>query len=164
MQTLIQDLSAKQIHEDSQAAKKDRQPEIEKLEYSGEDDGILREVVTFLDMSLYDLSLCDLDKQVIDSIGIVVTLVRNELDPAGFQGPRFVPMKKDWRFSQLRAHVLARHARLHREKIQMGQRLFISAGELPASFSLVGRQHSVCGEEKQWKQRQDVDPQASPRK
>ena len=86
METLVEDFAAEQIHEDSQATEEDREPQIEKLEYSGENDGILAQVVAFPEMNAADFSIREIDIQIVDSVGIVVVLVSESLrDFAGLE-------------------------------------------------------------------------------
>ena len=44
VQALVEDLAAEQVHEDSQAAEEDGQPQIEHLEHGGEDVGVQAEI------------------------------------------------------------------------------------------------------------------------
>src|SRR5713226_7674944 len=57
VETLVENLAAEQIHEDSQAAEKDGEAQIEKLEYSGEHDRILGQVESLVDVNADDFSL-----------------------------------------------------------------------------------------------------------
>ena len=64
VQALVQNLSPKKIHEDSEAAEEDRQPQIEKLEHPGENDGIVGQIVGLADVDAGDFPVFEVDRQM----------------------------------------------------------------------------------------------------
>src|ERR1035438_359026 len=82
MQTLIEDLAAKQIHEDSQTAEEDREAQIEKLEHAGKNRGTLGSVISLADLNARDFVIRKLDIKVVESVGVVILVVRNHLHGA----------------------------------------------------------------------------------
>src|ERR1700733_4437153 len=77
MQTLVKNLAAKQVHENSQAAEKNRKPQIEKLKHPGVNHCVLGQVVSLVNIDAGNFSIREADIQNVRSVGIRIVLVRN---------------------------------------------------------------------------------------
>src|ERR1700757_1722840 len=115
MQAAVEDLSSEQIHEDSQAAKENRQTEEEKLEDSGDHDELVPGVAGIIDANTFDLPIHDFDEEPVLSIRVLVMLTMY-----GSAGPR-LPSNYDWRFSQGTDDLFLAHSRFDCEQGLRGE-------------------------------------------
>src|SRR5580700_1448156 len=163
MKTAVEDFTSKQIHENSEASKKNGQKK-EKLEDSGEKERILARAVTLANIDALDLPVHQADQQIVLSIGVTIILAKHVRSYARAKRPIFAPMKIDRWLSQGCHNLVARHARLYRQQILIDEPLFAPLRQALASVPPSRGDEGVSDEQKNRQSGQHVNPQASPRK
>src|SRR5215469_13102916 len=100
MQTLVQDLAAEQVHENSETAKENSQPQKEELEDASEHESVLAQVVSFADVRAFDFAICERDVEVILPIGVLVIFAENLFVCSWPCGPTASPVEIDRWFAK----------------------------------------------------------------
>ena len=113
--------------------KEDRKAEIEKLEYPGENHGIVGQGVP-LEIDASGFSVVKTDEQALESVGVLVFLVTDGLEFAGVEPPPLVPTKALRRFPQQRDYFLAGHARPDRVQILFAQLFLALSRDVAVSY------------------------------